>query len=153
MRQVVFLYSNCQGESLIGFLRTHPDLVPMEFVFLRAWLQEAPGADQLARCALLVYQYRAQWINSAFIKKPHPCVLAIKSACRARCACTSSYHFCSALPPQVRPHRQTEHLAMNSLSYGEGPLHVAQLGIGGLEVRGYGVVNHAANTGIGQLLL
>lgn len=50
------MYSNCQGESIIGFLRVHPDFVTSEFVFLRAWLKEALSADQIRRCSVLIYQ-------------------------------------------------------------------------------------------------
>jgi hypothetical protein len=56
VRPVVCVYSNCQGESLIGFLRSHPDFADSEFVFLRAWLKDSPSADQLRRCSHLLYQ-------------------------------------------------------------------------------------------------
>ena len=42
MRPVVCVYSDCQGESLIGLLRSHPDFAESEFVFLRAWLKDSP---------------------------------------------------------------------------------------------------------------
>lgn len=56
MRPVVCLYTNCQGEALQTLLRQHPALRGHEFVYLKAWLQEQPGDDVLARCEVLVHQ-------------------------------------------------------------------------------------------------
>jgi len=56
MKPVVCIYANCQGEALGRLLRQHPSLAGQEFVVLKAWLQEQPSDDQLARCEVLIYQ-------------------------------------------------------------------------------------------------
>jgi hypothetical protein len=56
MKPVLCLYANCQGEALARLLRQHPALQQHEFVVLKAWLNEQPSENVLARCELLIYQ-------------------------------------------------------------------------------------------------